>query len=283
MQIKDRSFIVSGGSSGLGLATAKTLLQNGGNVSILDLRPPPSDSALDDSRMLFTSTDVASSESLLLAIKATVKWMRETSKPLSGIVCSAGINSASLSLPKQNLSTTNESVKYYDMYDFDRVVAINLRGTIDLIRLALPHMACNEPYGHDNERGVIIVVSSIAAYDGQVGQMAYSASKGAIRSIVLPLARELGQKAGIRAMGIAPGFFKTAMSTKPTSTQSPKPVGLQERTESPSTSHLEKLLYPKRMGEAHEFASLVKEVIENPMLNGFVIRLDGAVRLPPRF
>lgn len=297
MQIKDRTFIVSGGSSGLGLATTALLLDHGAYVSIFDLNPPTSDSqpTLDESRILFTKTNVASTESLQKGLENTLKWIKEkTSAPLSGVVCSAGIGTAALSLPKQDPSATHETVRYMDMSGFDRTLAINLRGTVDLIRLTIPHMALNKPWGPDGERGVIIVVSSVAAYEGQIGQLAYSASKGAVRSIVLPLARELGQKAGIRVMGIAPGVFQTGMTMPSKKTQPSPAQGEQdakkkdgEKKQKGSTGaragfNTEMIQYPMRMGQGHEFARLVKEIVENPMLNGFVVRLDGAVRMPSR-
>jgi NAD(P)-dependent dehydrogenase (short-subunit alcohol dehydrogenase family) len=295
MQIKDHTFIVSGGSSGLGLATTALLVRHGAYVSILDLNPPPSQSndSLDPSHVIFTKTNVASTESIQTALQNTLKWIKErTAAPLSGVICSAGIGSAALSLPKQDPSATHDQVKYMDMSGFDRTMAINLRGTVDLIRLTIPHMALNKPWGADGERGIIVVVSSVAAYEGQVGQLAYSASKGAVRSIVLPLARELGQKAGIRVMGIAPGVFQTGMTTPPQkkpqtgqAQQATKKEGDKKEkagTGARATVNTEMIQYPVRMGQGHEFARLVKEIVENPMLNGFVIRLDGAVRMPSR-
>lgn len=291
MQIKNRTFIVSGGSSGLGLATTLIFLQNGANVSILDLNPPPSDasSLLNTSKVIFNKTNVASTESLQAALKSTLSWTQETHMALSGVICCAGIGTAALSLPKQDPSATHESVKYMDMSVFDRTLTINVRGTVDLIRLAVPHMALNQPWGPDGERGIIVVVSSVAAYEGQVGQLAYSASKGAVRSIVLPLARELGQKAGIRALGIAPGVFQTGMTApvkKKTAAAPAKKEGVESKpkgsTGSRASINTEMIQYPMRMGRGDEFARLVKEMVENPMLNGIVIRLDGAVRMPSR-
>jgi phosphoribosyl-ATP pyrophosphohydrolase/phosphoribosyl-AMP cyclohydrolase/histidinol dehydrogenase len=289
MQIKDRTFTVSGGSSGLGLATTILFLQNGANVSILDLNPPPSDasSQIDTSRTLFNKTNVSSTESLQAALKSTLEWTQETNKPLSGAVCSAGIGTAALALPKQDSSATHKTVEYMDMSLFDRTLAINLRGTVDLIRLTLPHMALNEPWGPDGERGIIVVVSSVAAFEGQIGQLAYSASKGAVRSIVLPLARELGRKAGIRVMGIAPGVFQTGMTSPPKKSSAPaSKEGVEGKTKGATGSRAsmsnEMIQYPTRMGRGDEFARLVKEIIENPMLNGGVVRLDGAVRFPSR-
>lgn len=289
MQIKDRTFIVSGGSSGLGLATTITLIQNGANVSVLDLNPPLSSasSQLDSSKILFSKTNVSSTESLLAALQSTLKWIKETDKPLAGTICCAGIGTAQLSLPKQDPAATHDGIKYMDMTIFDRTLAVNLRGTVDLIRLTLPHMALNEPWGPDGERGVVIVVSSVAAYEGQVGQIGYSASKGAISSIVLPLARELGQKAGIRVMGIAPGVFQTGMTTPPKKQSAPSSKEGEEKKAKGSTGsraaiNREMIGYPARMGRGDEFARLVKDIVENAMLNGGVIRLDGGVRLPSR-
>jgi 3-hydroxyacyl-CoA dehydrogenase/3-hydroxy-2-methylbutyryl-CoA dehydrogenase len=177
-----------------------------------------------------------------------------------------------------------------DMALFDRVLAINLRGTADLIRQTLPYLAQNEPEGDDGERGVIVVVSSVAAYEGQVGQLAYSASKGAVASMVLPLAREVGRTAGIRVMGIAPGLFETGM-TRPPKKQDQEKKKRDEDVESKKKGggvagragfNPNMIEYPTRMGRGDEFARLVKEIVENPMLNGQVLRLDGAVRMPSR-
>ena len=176
-----------------------------------------------------------------------------------------------------------------DLAGFDRVLSINLRGTVDLIRQTLPHLAQNEPEGDDGERGVVVVVSSVAAYEGQVGQLAYSASKGAVASLVLPLAREVGQSAGIRAMGVAPGIFETGMTKPPKKAEQEKK---KDRTEGEKKKgsgvagragfNPNMIEYPIRMGRGDEFARIVKEIVENPMLNGQVLRLDGAIRLPSR-
>ena len=296
MKIANRTFIISGGSSGLGLATAIVLLSHGANISILDLNPPAKDDSStalhDPNRTLFTRTDVSSTSSLQAALSSTISWITEQTKaPLAGVICCAGIGFAARALPKSSTMSID---------DFDRVIAINLRGTVDLIRLALPHLALNTPWGPDGERGVIIVVSSVAAYEGQVGQLAYAASKGAVRSLVLPLAREVGQSAGVRVMGVAPGAFETGMTRRPrpvrkergsegAGKKSGKPVekvdvgkpNTEEGTQKFARNR-EMFNYPMRMGRADEFASLVKEMIENPMLNGEVVRLDGGIRLPSR-
>jgi NAD(P)-dependent dehydrogenase (short-subunit alcohol dehydrogenase family) len=295
MQLADRTFMISGGSSGLGLATAILLAQHGAYISVLDLNPPPP-STIPDSHYLFTKTDVSSTPSLTSALHATLDWIAtKTHAPLSGAIACAGIGTAALSLPRQSESS---SPTYYNMSSFDRTLAINLRGTVNLLTLALPHMAQNRPWGPDGERGICIVVSSVAAFEGQVGQLAYAASKGAVRSIVLPLARELGQKAGIRVLGIAPGVFETGMTMpkpKPTSdnqSSGTKSVAAaaaatpsqkeKKATGSRASVNPEMVNYPLRMGRGPEFARLVKDMIENPMLNGEVVRLDGGVRMPSR-
>ena len=170
-----------------------------------------------------------------------------------------------------------------EMALFDRVLAINLRGTVDFIRQTLPYLAQNEPEGDDGERGVVVVVSSVAAYEGQVGQLAYSASKGAVASMVLPLAREVGQNFGIRVMGIAPGLFETGM-TKPPKKKDDNVAGKKKAggVAGRAGFNPNMIEYPTRMGRGSEFARLVKEIVENPMLNGQVVRLDGAVRMPSR-
>ncbi|OAX82588.1 hypothetical protein ACJ72_03065 [Emergomyces africanus] len=179
MKPEGRTFIISGGSSGLGLATATALLTQGANVSLLDLNPPPSDISpllSNPTRAIYTRTDVSNTESLQYAIDATLSWISSsTHSPLGGVICCAGIGYGERALPRQDPSS-GSSVKTMSIEAFDRVIAINLRGTVDLIRLVLPHLAAVEGQGDDEERGVVVVVSSVAAYEGQVGQLAYSAT-----------------------------------------------------------------------------------------------------------
>ncbi len=259
----------------MGLATALDIVRNGGYASILDINPPPSDSTIVQAHrgnLLYTHTDVSSTTSLEHAVKETVDWTRRISAPLFGLVCCAAIGSATPILPEQekdananaNADISEKRPKFYDMVEFDSIISINLRGTFDLIRLVVPHLSISPPNGADGERGVIVLVSSLSAYEGKAGQAAYAASKGAINSMVLPLARELGPKAGIRVIGIAPGKFDTGITySKP-----------KEGTTAQKGN-----LYPARMGRADEFARLVREIAENSMLNGSVIRLDGSLRL----
>jgi NAD(P)-dependent dehydrogenase (short-subunit alcohol dehydrogenase family) len=244
-------------SSGLGLATAVHLLSKGAYVSILDLNPPPSSAIPTSETHIFTNTNVTSSDSIAAAVKATAQWIEKTQAPLGGIIACAGIGTPERILPKGDMMS---------MKTFDRVISVNLRGTVDLLRQALPILAKVEPEQPDGERGVVIVVSSVAAYEGQVGQVAYSASKGAVASMVLPMARELA-RTGVRVLGIAPGVFESGMTLKG-GMAGMVPDGMAE--------------FPKRMGQGSEFAGLVGSCLENSMLNGTVVRIDAAARFPAR-
>lgn len=167
-------------------------------------------------------------------------------------------------MPMKIIDKKNEPIP---ISSIDFVLNINLRGTLDLIRQALPYMTTNKPDGPDGERGVLIMIASSAAFDGQMGQVAYAASKGAVASLTLPLARDLS-KVGIRAVTVAPALFESNM-TKLLSNKVRK--SLENAME-----------FPKRPGQPEEFARVVREAVENPMLNGTVIRLDGAMRMPAR-
>ena len=310
MKIAGRTFIVSGGSSGLGLSAAVYLLSQGANVSLLDLQPPPPEPPSyvsvpipleqftplsDASRTLFTKTDVTSSESIAAALSSTIQWAQQTSRPLGGVVSCAGISLPALALPRQ---TGSGPPRLMPMEPFDKVLSINLRGTVDLLRQCLPLLASvsvdaladiDPSAARDEERGVIILVSSVAAYDGQVGQLSYSASKGAIASIVLPLARELGSKAGIRVVGIAPGLFESAMTFPQKNKEQQNPQvkndtveNQEKKKKKPRAFNTGMIEYPQRLGRGEEFAKLVGSIVENPMINGTVIRLDGAVRMPSK-
>ena len=287
-------------SSGLGLATSTLFLSHNANVSILDLNPPPPSShpSIEDAnRTHYIRTDVSSTDSLTSAIDSTVSWIKKTGCPLAGVICCAGIGTAERALPRQRDPNKPTPMS---MSIFDKVVNINLRGTVGVIRLVLPHLSFNEAEGLDGERGIVIVVSSVAAYEGQVGQLAYSASKGAVASMVLPLAREVGRSAGIRVMGIAPGAFETAMTsgfrqkpeahTRASISKGGDGAGVinkegqekADKTGAQAAVNQNMVEYPPRMGRGDEFARLVREIVENPMLNGGVVRLDGGVRMPSR-
>lgn len=210
-------------------------------------------------RVKFFKTDTTKSDSIAAAVKGTVDWIKQTSKPIGAVIPAAGVG-----FPAKLIDKKNQPVP---MEQLDFVININLRGVLDLLRQFLPHMTTNEPLKPDGERGVLVLVSSSAAFDGQPGQAAYAASKGAIRSVTLVLARDLAQN-GIRCMAVAPSFF-----------ESPMTAALSDTVR----KSLEKVFeFPKRPGHAPEFAATVRHCIENTMLNGEVIRLDGATRMPSK-
>ena len=261
MHIKDRTFIVSGGASGLGLATVRDLHAHGGYVAILDLNAEVGNKTVQElgSRTKFFEADMTDTTSLGIAVQGIAAWTKETGAAIGGVIPAAGVGN-----PAKLVGKDNEPV---DMAALDFVLNINLRGVLDLLRLCLPLMTVSEPTDPDGERGVLVLVSSSAAFDGQPGQVAYAASKGAIRSMTLVLARDLAQN-GIRCMAIAPSFFESPMTAM-----------LSDKVR----KSLEKVFeFPKRPGQAQEFASCVRHCVENSMLNGEVIRLDGATRMPSR-
>ena len=261
MKVANRTFIISGGASGLGLATARNLHSVGAYVSLLDLNADNGSKIATElgDRAKFFETDVSDTESIAAAIKGTMEWVKQTGKEVGCVVAGAGVGLPGLIIDKKNEPLSIESI--------DFVLNINLRGTLDLIRQALPFMTTATPEGPDGERGVIIMIASSAAFDGQMGQVSYAASKGAVASLTLPLARDLS-KYGIRAITIAPALFDSAMT---------KMMGKKVK------QSLENAMeFPKRAGQPEEFARLVRESVENPMLNGTVLRLDGAMRMPSR-
>ena len=261
MKIADRTFIVSGGASGLGLATARDLHSAGAYVALLDLNADNGTKIASElgERAAFFETDVSDTESISAAIKGTVEWVSKTQKDLGGVIAGAGVGLPGLIIDKKNEPIPMSSI--------DFVLNINLRGTLDLIRQALPYMTKAIPDGPDGERGVIVMVASSAAFDGQMGQVAYAASKGAVASLTLPLARDLS-KYSIRAVTIAPAMFDSAMT--------------KMMSDKVKQSLLKAMEFPKRAGQPEEFAHMVRTSIENSMLNGTVLRLDGAMRMPAR-
>ncbi|KAK8187526.1 hypothetical protein HDK77DRAFT_290733 [Phyllosticta capitalensis] len=262
MQIRGRLFLISGGASGLGRATAQDLHAHGAFVSVLDLQREAGmelASQLGPERFRFYETDITNSDSIAAAVKGSVEWAKEQQVPLGGVLAAAGTGNAALIINKKN-----EPVP---LSEFDYILKLNLRGTVDLIRQVVPHMTNNAPFGPDSERGVIIMVSSSTAFEGQMGHSAYAASKGAILSMTLPLAREFG-RFGIRVMSIAPAWFETKMTAR-----------LNESARKNLAKGFE---FPKRPGKPEDFALLVRQIVENGMLNGEVIRLDGATRIPSK-
>ncbi|KAI1743276.1 short chain dehydrogenase [Xylaria scruposa] len=262
MKIEGRTFVVSGGASGLGQAAVEEICRNGGNVAILDLNEELGAEVvklLPKGAGKFFVCDVLETESIAAAVAGVVAWIEETGKPMGGIIPAAGVGNPSTILDRNGDAFSLDS--------FDFVVNINLRGTVDLVRQCLVHLAKTQPAGDDQERGIVIMVASVAAFDGQKGQVAYAASKGAVASMTLPMTRDLARY-GIRCMTIAPGIFESRMTA-----MMPKKLfeGLATVME-----------FPKRVGKPAEFAQLVRQIIENPMLNGTVIRLDGGLRMPSK-
>ncbi|KEQ77582.1 NAD(P)-binding protein [Aureobasidium namibiae CBS 147.97] len=262
MHIKDRLFVISGGSSGLGLATVRNLHQRGGYIAIFDLNADTGAEVIKElgsERSRFFEVDVTDTKSIGRAVEGVSEWVQETGKLIGGIVSAAGVGN-----PGKMVDRNNEPLS---LSSIDFVLNINLRGTLDFVRQLLPLMTKNQPTQPDNERGCVILVSSSAAYDGQPGQVSYAASKGAVRSMTLPMARDLAQF-GIRVVTIAPSLFESNM----TAMMSDKVRKSLERV----------MEFPKRAGKGEEFAELTRHAIENVMLNGVALRLDGAMRMPSR-
>ena len=246
MRIEENTFLVAGGGSGLGEATARMLVDSGARVVVADLKGE----APEGGR--FVETDVTDEGSVRAAVNAALEV-----GGLRGAVNCAGVASAEKVLGREGP---------HPLDSFANVVQINLVGTFNVIRLVAEAMVSNDP-SESGERGVIVNTASVAAFDGQIGQVAYAASKGGVVALTLPVARELA-KSGIRVMTIAPGIFDTPMM-----------AGLPEEARE---SLGKQVPFPPRPGRPGEYADLVKHIIENEMLNGEVIRLDGAIRMAPK-
>ncbi len=252
MKIKDYVAIITGGASGLGEACVRKLVSEGGKVAIFDFAREKGESLAAElgPKVIFAYTDITQDESTKNAIDKTMSAFGALNIAINcaGVADSGKILSKKGPLP---------------LSAFNRVIQINLVGTFNVMRLAVEQMVKNEPNA-EGERGVVINTASVAAFDGQVGQPAYSASKAGVVGMTLPLARECGGY-GIRVMTIAPGIFDTPMM-----------AGFPEKVR----EALSKMpVFPQRLGRPAEFAELVQHIIENPMLNGEIIRLDGGLRM----
>jgi NAD(P)-dependent dehydrogenase (short-subunit alcohol dehydrogenase family) len=255
MNLKDATFLVTGGGSGLGAATVRELVRAGGNCIIADVNEDAGRSLAGEigAAARFVRTDVADEKSVQAAVDEAVRSYGS----LRGAVNCAGIGTAARVLGREGV---------HDLGVFSRVIQINLIGTFNVIRLAAAAMAQAAPLD-DGERGVIVNTASVAAFDGQIGQAAYSASKGGVVGMTLPIAREFA-KLGIRVVTIAPGLFDTPMMAS-LPEEAKRSLGAQ-------------VPFPPRLGKPAEYAALVRHIAENTMLNGETIRLDGAIRMAPK-
>ncbi|NBC16785.1 MAG: SDR family NAD(P)-dependent oxidoreductase [Bacteroidetes bacterium] len=255
MRISDHTFLITGGSSGLGAGTARRLVAEGARVVLADVNEDDGHQQADQlgDRARFVATDVTDPE----AVERAIATAMEHFGGLHGVVNCAGIV-----LGRKTVGRKGP----HDLESFARLIQVNLIGTFNVIRLAAAVLAENTP-DEEGERGVIVNTASIAAFDGQIGQAAYAASKGGVVSMTLPISRDLARH-GIRVMTIAPGIFETPMM-----------AGMPDDVRA---SLEEQVPFPSRLGRPSEFARLAQQIIENPMLNGEVIRLDGAIRMGPR-
>ena len=262
MEANNKVAVVTGGCSGLGNATVNVLLKAGVKVAIFDLNEQQGAAlvhALGEEfgtdNVMFAKVDVSSAESVATAMDTVI----ETFSALH--IC---VNCAGIAPAKRLLSREGEAMP---LENFQKVVDVNLVGSFNVARLAAEKMAKNEPFGEAQERGIIVNTSSVAGFEGQVGQCGYSASKGGILGINLPMARDLAPW-GIRVNAIAPGIMGTPML-----------LGMPEHIQDALVNDIQ---FPKRLGQPQEFGRLVRHMVENSYLNGETVRLDGAIRLQPK-
>ncbi len=264
MNLQNATALVTGGASGLGEATVRMLVANGANVVIVDLNDERGNALADElgaagsgATVRFQKTDVTNEADVQAAVNRAVE-------AFGGL--HVNVNCAGIAEARKTLGKVDGVYGAHSLAAFQKTISINLIGTFNVIRLSALAMERNEPNA-EGERGVIINTASVAAYDGQIGQAAYSASKGGIVGMTLPIARDLA-RSGIRVMTIAPGLFET-----------PLLMGLPEEAR---LSLGQQVPFPSRLGRPNEYAMLAKAILENPMLNGEVIRLDGAIRMAPK-
>jgi NAD(P)-dependent dehydrogenase (short-subunit alcohol dehydrogenase family) len=255
MKIADHTFLVTGGGSGLGAACVRRFVAGGGRAVIADIQKPVGEALAAElgAKARFVETDVTNRTSAERCVEAAVREFGG----LHGLVNCAGIALAERTVGKEGP---------HRLDSFSRVINVNLIGTFNMIAVASAAMSKGEPSA-GGERGVIVNTASVAAFDGQIGQAAYSASKGGVVGLTLPVARDLS-RFGIRVMTIAPGIFETPM--------------LGQLSEEIRKSLGQQIPFPPRLGRADEFAALAAHIVENEMLNGETIRLDGAIRMAPK-
>ena len=258
MELTNSSAIVTGGASGIGAATARMLAKKGAKVVIADLQADKGEALAKEIGGAFCKVDVTNTQDIINAVE-----MATSMGPLRALVNSAGIGWAQRTVGKDGLV---DSAANLDA--FKKVIAINLVGTFDCIRVVGTAMSRNEPLAH-GERGAIVNIASVAAFDGQIGQASYSASKGGVVGMTLPIARDLAA-IGVRINTVAPGLIDTPIYGKGDSSEAFK-------------SNLQKgVLFPQRLGDPEELASMVMECITNSYMNAETIRVDGGIRMPPK-
>ena len=258
MDITGSTAIVTGGASGIGAAAVRLLAAQGATVVIADLQADKGEALAEEVKGVFAQVDVTNTDQIKAAVDAAVAIA-----PLRAVVNSAGIGWA-----QRTIGRDGEYDSAHDLEAYKKVIAINLIGTFDMVRLAATAMSRNEP-DEDGCRGAIANLTSVAAFDGQIGQAAYSSSKGGVVGMTLPVARDLSA-AGIRLNTIAPGLIDTPI------------YGEGEASEAFKANLGQNVLFPKRLGRPEELASMVVETITNSYMNAEVIRVDGGIRMPPK-
>jgi len=256
MDLNATSALVTGGASGIGLASARRLAALGARVVVLDMNEEKGESVAKELGGRFVKADVASEEQVQAAVEAATEL-----GPLRSVLNAAGIGSASRTVDREG--------KPFDLKTFEFVIRVNLIGTFNVTRLAAAAMSKTEPIDDDGQRGAIVNLASVAAFDGQIGQAAYSASKGGVVGMTLPIARDLAA-IGVRVNTIAPGLIDTPI------------YGEGEGSEKFKAHLGQSVLFPKRLGTGDELASMVVELITNPYMNAETIRVDGGIRMPPK-
>lgn len=258
MDINGISAIVTGGGSGLGEATARLLAERGAHVVVVDMQDDKGEAVAKDIGGVFAHADVADTDEVIAAVEAAKEM-----GPLRALVNAAGIGWAT-----RTIGRDGEYASAHDLDRFKKVIEVNLVGSFNCIRLAATAMSQTEPLDSE-ERGAIVNVASVAAFDGQIGQASYSASKGGVVGMTLPVARDLSAS-GIRVNCIAPGLIDTPI------------YGTGEASEAFKANLQKGVLFPKRLGTSEEFASLALELLSNSYLNAETIRIDGGIRMPPK-
>ena len=258
MDINGASAIVTGGASGIGAAVARQLAAKGAKVVVADLNADKGQATADEVGGVFAPVDVTKTDQITAAVEAAAEIA-----PLRAVVNSAGIGWA-----QRTIGRDGQIESAHDLGAFTKVIQINLIGTFDMVRQAATVMSRNEP-DEDGQRGAIVNLASVAAFDGQIGQASYSASKGGVVGLTLPVARDLAAS-GIRINTVAPGLIDTPI------------YGEGEAAEAFKAKLGESVLFPKRLGDPAELASMVVECLTNSYMNGETVRVDGGIRMPPK-